>query len=223
MTVTKGGQTMDEVLLEVEELRASRARVVAAADAERRVIERDLHDGVQQYLIALAVNLQLARRLADSDPVALKVLLEEIGQHVREALEDVRRLSWRIYPSFLLERGLVGALQAAASEAVISTNVEATAIRRCSVEIEATVYFCCVETLQAAVEYLGANGRATIRLSELQDALRFEVFIDGSDPEQWTTRELAGMSDRLGALGGRLSVSSEAGGTCISGTIRQVR
>ena len=214
---------MDEVLLEVEELRASRARVVAAADAERRLIERDLHDGAQQYLIALAVNLQLARRLADSDPAALKVLLEEIGQHVHEALDDVRRLSWRIYPSFLLERGLVEALQAAASEAVFSTSVEATAIGRCSAEIEATVYFCCVETLQAAVEHPGANERATIRLSDLQDALCFDVLIDGSDPEQWTTRELAGVSDRLGALGGRLTVSSEAGGICISGTIPQVR
>jgi signal transduction histidine kinase len=214
---------MDEVLLEVEELRASRARVVAAANAERRMIERDLHDGAQQNLIALAVNLQLARRLADSDPAALKLLLEEIGQHVRDALDDVRRLAWRTYPSLLLDHGLVEALRAAAAEATIPTRVEATAIDRYAPEIEATMYFCCVETLQAAAEQPEAMERATIRVSDSQDALRFDVIVDGGSYEQWTKRNLTGMSDRLGALGGRLTISSEAGGTCISGTISRDR
>ena len=214
---------MDEVLLEVEELRASRARVVVAANAERRTIERDLHDGAQQYLIALAVNLQLARRLADSDPAALKLLLDEIGQHVHDALDDVRRLAWRIYPSFLLDRGLVEALRAAAAEAVIPTRVEATAIDRYSPELEATAYFCCVEMLQAAAEHPEASERATIRVSDSQDALRFDVIVDGGDYEQWAKRNLIGISDRLGALGGRLAISSEVGGTCIAGTIPRER
>ena len=214
---------MDEVLLEVEELRASRARVVAAADAERRGIERDLHDGAQQYLIALAVNLQLARRLAESDPAALKMLLEEIGEHVHEALDDVRRLAWRIYPSFLLDRGLVEALRAAAAEAVISTRVEAAPIGRYSPEIEVTVYFCCVETLQVVAEHPQAVERATIRVSDSEDALRFDVIVAGGDSEHWTKGNLAGMSDRLAALGGRLTIASEVAGVRISGTIPRDR
>jgi signal transduction histidine kinase len=210
---------MDEVLLEFEELRASRARVVTAADAERRRIERDLHDGAQQYLIALAVNLQLARRLSDSDPAAVKLLLEEIGQHVHEALDDVRRLAWRIYPSFLLDRGLVEALRAVAATAVISTRVEAKAIRRYSPEIEATVYFCCVEVLQAAADNSEAVEHATIRLSDSHDTLRFDVNVVGGGDEPWTKRSLIGVSDRLCALGGRLTITSATGGTCITGTI----
>lgn len=142
---------------------------------------------------------------------------------MHEALDDVRRLAWRIYPSFLLDRGLVEALRAAASEAVISTRVEATAIGRCSPEIEVTAYFCCVETLQAAAEHPEAVERATIRVSDSQDALRFDVIVDGGDYEQWTKRNLTGISDRLGGLGGRLTISSEAGGTCISGTIPRDR
>jgi signal transduction histidine kinase len=212
-------QTMDEMLLEVEELRASRARVVAAADAERRGIERDLHDGAQQYLIALAVNLQLARRLAESDPAALKTLLEEIGEHVHEALDDVRRLAWRIYPSFLLDRGLVEALRAAAAEGAVPTRVEAAPIGRYSPEIEATVYFCCVETLHVAAEHPQAVEDATIRVSDSEDALSFDVIVDGGDGEHWTRPNLVGMSDRLAALGGRLTIESELAGVRISGTI----
>src|SRR5438876_4805643 len=97
--------------LEVEELRASRARVVAAADAERRRIERDLHDGVQQHLVALAVNLQLARQLADSDPEALRSLLDDLTRDVHEALESVRALARQVYPPLLLDRGLAEALR----------------------------------------------------------------------------------------------------------------
>src|SRR6478736_1340083 len=116
--------SLEELRLQVEELRASRARVVGAADTLRRGIERDLHDGAQQRLVALAVNLQLARQFADSDPAALKTLLEEIGCDVQQALDDVRQLACRVYPSLLLDRGLVEALRAAASDAAVSTRVE---------------------------------------------------------------------------------------------------
>src|SRR5713101_462314 len=148
---------------EVEELRASRARVVAAADAERRRIERDLHDGVQQHLVALAVNLQLARQLADSDPAAALTLLEEIGQAVREALDGVRALAQSIYPPLLLDRGLAEALRSAASGAGIHTRVEAAASDRYPSEVEATVYFCCLEALHNAAKHAGAGARATVR------------------------------------------------------------
>src|ERR671934_2680017 len=108
---------------EIEELRASRARVVEAADAERRRTERELHDGVQQHLVALAVNLQVARQLADSDPDALKELLDELTRDVHEALESVRALARQIYPPLLLDLGLANALRNAAVEAGATIEV----------------------------------------------------------------------------------------------------
>src|SRR6266571_3288757 len=110
--------------LEVEELRASRARVVAAADAERRRVERDLHDGIQQHLVALAVNIQLVRQLADSDPEAMRAVLDEIASDVREALESVRALAQTVYPPLLLDRGLGDALRAAVLDAGVPARLE---------------------------------------------------------------------------------------------------
>jgi len=208
---------------EVEELRESRARVVAAADAERRRIERDLHDGVQQHLVALAVNLQLARQFAVSDPAAALTLLEEIGREVREALDGVRALAQSIYPPLLLDRGLTEALRATAAEAGIHTRVEAAASDRYPPEVEATVYFCCLEGLHNAAKHAGEGARATVRTWHDRGSLHFEVVDDGAgfDPlaRTWGAG-LTGMSDRLGALDGRLAISSEPGrGTRVSGTI----
>ena len=206
--------SLDELRLQVEELRASGARMLAAADAERRRIERDLHDGAQQHLVALAVNLQLARQLADSDPDSAKTLLDEIARDVREALEDVRQLAQRVYPPLLLDQGLADALRAAAVDARIPTRVEAEALERYPPEIEATAYFCCVEALQ------NAGARATVRAWSEPGALRFDVIVDDANFEEWAKGDLTSMRDRLGALGGQLAVSFEAGrGTCISGTI----
>ena len=215
--------SLDELRREVEELRASRARVVAAADAERRSIERDLHDGVQQHLVALAVNLQVARQLADSDPAAAKALLEEIGRDVREALESVRELAQEIYPPLLLDRGLTEALHSAASAAGIAARVDAVDIERYPPEVEATAYFCCLEALQNVATHAGPGARATVRAWPDGNGLCFEVVDDGAGFEQHAKPLGAGltnMSDRLGALGGRLTISSEpGGGTRISGTI----
>jgi signal transduction histidine kinase len=194
--------------LEVEELRASRARVVAAADDERRRIERDLHDGAQQHLVALAVNLQLARQLADSDPAAAKALLEQIARDVREALEGVQELAERIYPPLLPARGLAESLRAAAAEAPVPAAVETAPLGRYPPEVEAAVYFCCVEALR------DAGGSATLRVRQEAGALVFEVAGDGAEPD------LTGLADRLGAVGGRLTVSAaRGGGTRVVGTI----
>src|SRR5438876_914557 len=163
--------------LEVEELRASRARVVAAADRERRRIERGLHDGVQQHLIALAVNLQLARELAASDPDALMAHLEEIAKDVRDALESVRALAHGIYPSLLLDRGLADALRGAASGVGIPTRVE-TGPERYPPDIEAAVYFCCLQVLEA-IDGAKPAARATVRVWPEHESLRFEVAVDG--------------------------------------------
>jgi signal transduction histidine kinase len=210
--------SLEKLHREVEELRASRARVMAAADRERRAIERDLHDGVQQHLVALAVNLQLARELADSDPSALKALLEEIGQDVRDALESVRELAYGVYPPLLIDRGLAEALRGAAAGVIVVTHVEAEAIDRYPAEVEASAYFACLEALAAAAEHARPETRATVRLWGEQGALFLEVSVEGGE---WTPSEtrLANMNDRLGAAGGRLDVWAEPGRTRVSGTI----
>ena len=153
------------------------------------------------------MNLQVARQLADSDLAALKTLLEQLGTDVQVALDAVRRLAWGIYPSLLLERGLGEALAAAASEAGLAIRVEADALGRCSPEIEAAVYFCCVEVLRSA---------ATIRLRRDRGTLGFDVVVRGAG----LAPDLTAVRDRLGALGGRLTITSEPDrSTRISGTI----
>jgi signal transduction histidine kinase len=211
---------LDDLLLDAGELRAASARLVAAADRERRRIEHDLHDGVQQRLVALGVSVQLARRAADDgDASALKTLLEEIARDLREALADVRRLSSRVYPPFLHERGVVEALRAATAEAPVPTRVEAAGpVERYSEDVEATAYFCCLRALEAAAAPAGA--RATIRVRREPRALVFEVIVEGGAREPWAEEDLLAVGDRLTAAGGRLAVSSEAGqGACLSGTI----
>jgi signal transduction histidine kinase len=216
-------RSLNELLLEVEELRASRARLAAGADAERRRIERDLHDGAQQHLVALAVNLQLARQLAESDPAGANDLLAEIGRDVREALDSVRELANGIYPPLLLDLGLAEALRAAASGAGIPTRVDVDGLERYPPEVEGTVYFCCLAALQNAASHAGPGAHATVRVWGEPSKLLFEVVDDGASFEQRETlngSRLTDMSDRLGAVGGRLTISAEPGqGTRISATI----
>jgi signal transduction histidine kinase len=213
--------SLEELRREVEELRASRTRVMAAADRERRAIERGLHDGVQQHLVALAVNLQLARELAASDPPAAKKLLEEIGQDVREALESVRALAYNVYPPLLLDRGVTEALRGAAAGAAIATRIEAETTDRYPPDIEAAVYFCCLEALEDAAER-GAKTRANVRVWSEHEQLLFEIVVDGSadgDDDREPAAVLTSMNDRLGAVGGRLTVSAEPRLTRVRGTI----
>ena len=207
---------------EMRELRASRTRLAAEAYAGRRRIERDLHDGVQQHLVALAVNLQLARQLAAADPPDLLLILEEIARDVREALEGVRELAHEIYPPLLLDRGLSEAIRAVAAAAALPTRVESSSLDRYPEDLEATVYFCCVDALRDAAAR--ALGSATVRIWEDGGALQFEVAHHGGgglDLEQASSvSRLDSMQDRIGAVGGRLTVvASPAGGTRLSGTI----
>jgi signal transduction histidine kinase len=215
--------SLDELQMQADELRASRARVVVAADAERRRIERDLHDGAQQHLVALAVNLRLARELAESDPVGARTVLEELADDVHEALEEIRDLAHGIYPQLLVDRGLSEALRAAVSRAPVRTRLETGAIGRYRSGVEATVYFCCLEALQNVGKHAGRDARATLRVWEEQGGLRFEVADDGAGFDPHTEPRgsgLTNMSDRLGALGGRLSVGSAPGdGTRVAGVV----
>jgi len=208
---------------QTRELRASRTRVVSAADAERRRIERDLHDGAQQHLIGLAVRLRLVRDIADSEPETAKVMLDALGDDVQAALEQVRDLAHGIYPPLLLDRGLPEALGAAARKAPISTSVHADGLARYEPDIEATIYFCCLEALQNAAKYAGQGASATVHVLDEDGSLSFEVRDDGVGFDAKSGRVGAGltnMQDRVGAIGGSLRVESAPGrGTSVSGLI----
>jgi signal transduction histidine kinase len=215
--------SLDQVRRQSEELRASRARVVSAGDAERRRIERDLHDGAQQRLVALIANLRLARELARSDPAEGFEVLEGLGTMGQEALTELRELAQGIYPPLLADRGLPDALAAAALRAPLDARVDVRVNDRQPADVEATVYFCCLEALQNVSKHAGAGATAAVRVVETGDWLRFEIADDGLGFEPETHAFGAGltnMADRLGALGGTLTIESDpARGTQLVGAI----
>lgn len=216
--------SLDEVRRQAEELRASRARIVAASDAARRQIERNLHDGAQQHLVALAVNLRLARQIAESDPAVAKEMLEQLGHDLQDAVQELRNLAHGIYPPLLVDRGLPEALSAAGGRAALPTRVVAEGIGRYSPEVEAAVYFCCLEAMQNAGKHAGDGSTTTVRVWEEAGALLFEVADDGAgfDPAQRTTpgAGFVNMGDRVGAIGGTIGVQSAPGrGTRVSGRV----
>jgi signal transduction histidine kinase len=208
---------------QVTELRASRTRVVLAADAERRRIERDLHDGAQQHLIRLAVHLRLARELAESEPEKAEELFEGLDDAIQATLEQVRDIAHGIYPPLLQDRGLPDALAAAAMRAPITAHVHAQGLGRYAPDVESTVYFCCLEALQNAAKHAGEGAAATVRVHANGRGLVFEVADDGSGFEAGDGRIGVGMTnmrDRVGAIGGSLHIESSPGcGTTVSGSI----
>ncbi len=215
--------SLDEVRRHAEALQASRKRIVTAADAERRRIERNLHDGAQQHLVALAVKARLARQLAESNMDQSKAILEELAGNVQETLDELRALAHGIYPPILADRGLADALKAVSARSPLPATVDADGVRRHPQEIEAAVYFCSLEALQNAAKYAGDNASARVHVWEDAGALLFEVTDNGMGFDATTHSPGAGftnMSDRLGAIGGTLRVESAPGrGTKIAGTI----
>ena len=206
----------------VEDLRASRQRLVAAQDEERRRLERNIHDGAQQQLVALAVKARLARQLTKRDPAKTAEMLIQIETETQTALEDLRDLARGIYPPLLADRGLVAALEAQSRKAAAPVSVEANAVGRYSVDVEATVYFCALEALQNVAKYADAD-RTVIHLSQSNGSLSFEVVDEGRgfDPDAVATGSgLQGMADRLAAVGGSLEIRSAPGqGTTVAGRV----
>ena len=206
----------------ISELRASRQRLVAAQDDERRKIERNIHDGAQQQLVALSVKLRLLERMASKDPDRTAQMASELQADATEALEDLRDLARGIYPPLLADKGLAVALEAQARKAVVSTQVDAGGVGRYPPEVEATVYFSVLEALQNVAKYAEAT-EAIIRLAETDGALTFEVTDDGRGFDPETTgygTGLQGIADRLDALGGTLGVRSARGaGTTVRGRV----
>ena len=206
----------------LEELRASRQRVVSAQDAERRKLERNLHDGAQQHLVALKVKLGLAEMLTAKDPEKAKATIVQLKSDADEALETLRDLARGIYPPLLAEKGLATALQSHARKATLPVEVEADGIGRFPQEVEATVYFCVLEALQNVQKYANAT-HVCVRLRDTDGVLRFEVEDDGRGFDAAHVQKGAGltnMQDRLDALGGSLEITSvPAHGTTVRATL----
>jgi signal transduction histidine kinase len=206
----------------IEELRASRQRLVAAQDQERRRLERNIHDGAQQQLVALSVKLRLAETMADRDPAKAKELIGDARGGTQEALDDLRDLARGIYPPLLADKGLAAALEAQARKSPLPVEVQPDRIGRYPQEAEAAAYFCVLEALQNVAKYAGAS-RAIVRLGHDDGVLQFSVTDDGGGFDPASTPRGSGlqnMADRLEALGGRLDVDSAPdGGTTVRGWI----
>ncbi len=206
----------------IEELRASRQRLVAAQDEERRRLERNIHDGVQQQLVALQVQLKLARTMVDRDPARAGELLESLAGASAETLDDLRDLARGIYPPLLADQGLGAALQAQARKAAVPTNVSVDGVGRYPQEVEAAIYFCVLEALNNVAKYADATS-AEISLAQRNGAIEFRVTDDGLgfDPAAAARGTgLLGMADRLEAIGGSVTVETEPGaGTTVSGSV----
>jgi signal transduction histidine kinase len=207
---------------QTQELRASRTRVVLAADAERRRIERDLHDGAQQQLIGLAVQLRLAGELVGTKPEKTKELIDALDDEIETTIDQLRDLAHGIYPPLLQDRGLADALAAAALRSSITAQVDTHDLGRYSPDIESTVYFCCVEALQNAAKHAGADALVTISV-RANGHLTFRITDDGVGFEPRSRHDgvgLTNMRDRVGALGGSLDVrSTPGGGVTVTGSI----
>jgi signal transduction histidine kinase len=221
LVLRNAGLTAD-LQARLEDLRASRQRLVAAQDAERRRLERNLHDGAQQHLVALKVKVGLVQALARKDPDKAEQILSELAGNADEALETLRDLARGIYPPLLADQGLAAALQAQARKATIPVSIDADGISRYSQELEAAVYFCVLEALQNVQKYAGAD-HAVVRLREEDHTLSFDVEDNGHGFDTGSARQgsgLSNMSDRLDAMGGNLSVESRVGGgTHVAGVL----
>jgi signal transduction histidine kinase len=207
------------------ELRVSRKRIVEAADGERRRLERNIHDGAQQQLVALSVMARLAETTVDSDKEGAQAMVAQAEADAIEALENLRDLARGIYPPLLAEQGLVAALEAQARRSPIPVTVEADRLERYPQEAEAAVYFCVLEALQNVAKYAAAS-RATVRLvgpAGPGGVLELSVTDDGTGFDPGASgygSGLQGMADRMAALGGDLQVRSRPGqGTTVTGRL----
>lgn len=216
-------RSLEELTRKNRELEASRVRIVTAADESRRAIERNLHDGAQQHLVALALKVQMAK-LKAGDSAVLTGLLDDLGEEVQTTIDEVRELAHGIYPPLLREKGLGKALQRAADRGPLPSTVVMDTDRRFDPAIESAVYFCCLEAMQNAGKYAGAEAHLTVRVFEADGSLVFEVEDDGIGFDVSSVSEsqgFANMRDRVGAHGGRLTVETTPGtGTLVRGEMQ---
>ena len=213
---------VDELSTRAEELRGSRMRIVQAHDAERRRLERNIHDGAQQHLVALAVQLRLAGAVAAKDPERAAGQLRDLGDQTDLALTTLLDLASGIYPAELEERGIGPALTTLGRSSGIPIDVDVDGVGRLPIEIEAAIYFVCLEAMQNAAKYANAT-EVRVALTREGDAIAFSVRDDGVGFDAASTSTGSGlqnMRDRLAAFGGDVGVTSTPGtGTTVSGRL----
>jgi signal transduction histidine kinase len=206
----------------LQELRRSRARIVRAGDEQRRRLERNLHDGVQQRLAEIRIELGTVSDVLAEDSL-LRSRLDRVGRHVEDALDEVREVSHGLYPPVLSDWGIVAALERGRAPGNAPLELRATGVGRYPAELESAVYYCCLEAIQNAIKHGGPGVQISIELREDADGLSFEVRDDGPGFDAATASGgmgLQNMRDRLGALDGRLSITrAGGGGTIVSGAI----
>ncbi|MGW2661719.1 sensor histidine kinase [Nocardia tengchongensis] len=206
-----------------EQLTGSRARLVAATDAERRRLEQDLHDGAQQQLVAVAITLRLAGQSAATDPAASVELIDEAGELLQTAIAEIRRLAQGIYPPLLAREGLQGALPAAADRSPVPVRIRVDGIGRYRPDIETALYYCCLEALQNSAKHGGPTTRVTVTAHQHEAVLLVSIIDTGCgfDPARGTDGTgLTNMRDRLAVIGGTLLVDSAPGrGTRLTATV----
>jgi len=204
------------------ELRASRARIVAAADESRRQVERDLHDGAQQYLVLMELKLGLLARGVAEDPKNA-ALAAELKSDLGNAMAELRDLAHGLYPAVLETDGLAAALRAAGERSTLPVSVDSDGLGRAAPDVEAAVYFCCLEAMQNAAKHAGEGASIAVKLGAKDGRLRFTVSDDGRGYDidaLGTSHGLQNMIDRIGALGGELAIESTPGdGTTVSGSV----
>jgi signal transduction histidine kinase len=203
-----------------DQLTASRARIVEASVAERRRLERDLHDGAQQRLVTLAVHLRIAQESLHEDPAAAEAMLASVGEELKAALEELRELARGLHPAVLTDRGLAPALHSLAGRAPFPVEIEGAPSRRLDSGVEAAVYYVVAESLTNAAKHAGAStGR--IDISTTSDEVAVEISDNGSGGASMDAGSgLRGLADRVEALGGRFDViSPPAGGTVVRATL----
>ncbi|MFN2464298.1 MAG: histidine kinase [Candidatus Dormibacteria bacterium] len=211
-----------ELLGRLDELRASRQRLVAAQDGERRRLERDLHDGAQQNLVALKLKLGLLEMTMEKDLAKARALVAQVKDDADETLNTLRDLARGIYPPLLAEQGLVAALESQSRKATLPVSVTAGEVGRYPQEVEAAIYFSCLEGLQNVQKYAGAAS-AELNIGEGNGHLRFEIRDDGVGFDMASVARGSGLqniADRIDAIGGTLTVESTPGaGTRIGADI----
>lgn len=201
----------EEVGSATRELRRSRARIAAGAERERRRLERDLHDGAQQRLVALRIELELAEELVRRDPEGGAARLHELEQEVDDAIDELRALAHGVYPPLLADRGLADALRDATRRSPVRVEVVARGVGRHPAEIESAVYFCVLEACQNALKHADGVHRIGVELRQVPGQLRFSVRDDGAGfdgPAPAGGNGMANMRDRVAAVGGELELSS---------------
>jgi signal transduction histidine kinase len=214
------GRLESEVESKTAQLRRSSRRIVAAGEAERQRIERDLHDGAQQRLMAIHVKLALLRDRLDSPELASEV--DKISEQAAVAVDELRDLAHGIYPSVLRDRGLADAVRSIASTAPVDVRLVDHGIGRCTPATEITVYFCLNEAIQNAAKHAGRRTRVTVTLERLGSEISFDVVDDGAGFDLDRTSDgigLTGIRDRMTAIGGEVEITAAPGkGTRIQGT-----